>query len=64
MAVSDPLPQDRLILGDGGLETTLILHERLELPGFAAFVLLEPEVGGCCGTDARQVGAVAGAWSG
>jgi hypothetical protein len=37
------LPQltgDRLFITDGGLETTLIFHEGLELPDFAAFVLL------------------------
>lgn len=30
---------------DGGLETTLIFHEGVELPHFAAFVLLETEAG-------------------
>lgn len=30
---------------DGGLETTLIFHEHIELPEFAAFVLLESESG-------------------
>ena len=36
------LPQlaDRLFLTDGGLETTLIFHDGLELPDFAAFHLL------------------------
>ena len=29
-----------LFLSDGGIETTLIFHERLELPYFAAFHLL------------------------
>ena len=35
----DHLPQlaDRLFLTDGGLETTLIFHDKLELPYFAAF---------------------------
>jgi homocysteine S-methyltransferase len=39
----DQLPQlgDRLFLTDGGIETTLIFHDRLELPDFAAFTLLE-----------------------
>src|SRR6185312_10798903 len=40
------LPQlaDRLFLTDGGIETTLIFHEGLELPFFAAFHLLrEPQ---------------------
>ena len=38
----DNLPQvgDRLFLTDGGLETTLIFHDGLELPDFAAFDLL------------------------
>jgi S-methylmethionine-dependent homocysteine/selenocysteine methylase len=38
----DELPQlgGRLFLADGGIETTLIYHEGLELPHFAAFVLL------------------------
>jgi homocysteine S-methyltransferase len=36
------LPQlgTRLFLTDGGLETTLIFHKRLELPHFASFILL------------------------
>ena len=36
------LPQltDGLFLTDGGIETTLIFHEGLELPHFAAFHLL------------------------
>jgi S-methylmethionine-dependent homocysteine/selenocysteine methylase len=39
----DRLPQfeDRLFVTDGGLETTLIFHEGMELPSFAAFGLLE-----------------------
>lgn len=32
-------------LTDGGIETTLIYHEGIELPEFAAFVLLENEAG-------------------
>jgi homocysteine S-methyltransferase len=41
------LPQlrGRLFLTDGGLETTLIFHDKLELPYFAAFILLKDEVG-------------------
>ena len=37
------LPQldGRLFLTDGGIETTLIFHEGLELPDFAAFDLLK-----------------------
>jgi homocysteine S-methyltransferase len=41
------LPQlgDELFLTDGGIETTLIFHHGLDLPGFAAFVLLRDEAG-------------------
>jgi S-methylmethionine-dependent homocysteine/selenocysteine methylase len=42
------LPQlsgDRLFLTDGGLETTLIFHEGIDLPSFAAFDLLKDEGG-------------------
>jgi S-methylmethionine-dependent homocysteine/selenocysteine methylase len=41
------LPQldNRLYLTDGGIETTLIFHEGLELPDFAAFHLLQTENG-------------------
>lgn len=34
-----------LFVTDGGIETTLIFHDGLELPSFAAFVLLEQEQG-------------------
>jgi S-methylmethionine-dependent homocysteine/selenocysteine methylase len=34
-----------LFLTDGGIETTLIFHQGLDLPSFAAFVLLEDEQG-------------------
>ena len=39
----DHLPQldGRLFLTDGGIETTLIFHDGLELPDFAAFHLLK-----------------------
>jgi S-methylmethionine-dependent homocysteine/selenocysteine methylase len=45
--MSIPLPQlgDRLFLTDGGLETTLIFHDGVELPHFAAFTLLKDEAG-------------------
>lgn len=36
---------DRLFLTDSGLETTLIFRDHLDLPTFAAFVLLETDVG-------------------
>lgn len=41
------LPQlgGRLFLTDGGMETTLIFHEGLDLPHFAAFALLRTEEG-------------------
>jgi homocysteine S-methyltransferase len=41
------LPQLRggLFLSDGGIETTLIFHEGIELPHFAAFVLMDSEGG-------------------
>jgi len=41
------LPQllDRVTLTDGGIETTLIYHEGIELPYFAAFVLLDDDAG-------------------
>ena len=39
----DSLPQlsDQLFLTDGGLETTLIFHDGIDLPNFAAFDLLK-----------------------
>jgi homocysteine S-methyltransferase len=41
------LPQRRggIFLADGGLETTLIFHEGIDLPHFAAFVLLDKPEG-------------------
>jgi len=43
----DGLPQHsgELFLTDGGIETTLIFHEELELPEFAAFDLLRTSAG-------------------
>jgi homocysteine S-methyltransferase len=43
----DDLPQRRggIFLTDGGMETTLIFHEGIELPHFAAFVLLDKPEG-------------------
>lgn len=42
-----PLPQlsDAAFVTDGGIETTLIFHEGLDLPYFAAFVLLRDSAG-------------------
>ncbi len=41
-----PIPDgSRAFIGDGGLETTMIFGEGLQLPEFAAFVLLEEERG-------------------
>jgi S-methylmethionine-dependent homocysteine/selenocysteine methylase len=39
------LPEGRLFMTDGGLETTLIFHDGLDLPYFAAFDLLKDEAG-------------------
>lgn len=41
------LPQldDELFMTDGGLETTLIYHDGIELPAFAAFTLLKDDAG-------------------
>ncbi|MGD8789544.1 MAG: homocysteine S-methyltransferase, partial [Burkholderiales bacterium] len=41
------LPQlhDTLFLTDGGLETSLVFHDGLDLPCFAAFDLLKDETG-------------------
>jgi homocysteine S-methyltransferase len=40
------LPQlERLFITDGGLETTLVFLDGVELPGFAAFTLLDSEDG-------------------
>ena len=43
----DSLPQlsNAFFLTDGGIETTLIFHEGLELPHFAAFHLLKAKAG-------------------
>lgn len=40
-----PFPDNAVFLTDGGLETTLVFHEGLELPCFAAFPLLLDEAG-------------------
>ena len=47
MGYRESLPQlaERMLLTDGGLETTLIFHDGLELPGFASFPLLEHDEG-------------------
>ena len=47
MAARDHLPQldGGLFLTDGGLETTLIFHQGIDLPAFAAFTLLDDERG-------------------
>jgi len=47
MGYRDALPQldGGLFLTDGGIETTLIFHQGLDLPAFAAFVLLKDEHG-------------------
>lgn len=40
-----PQMQGGIFLSDGGMETTLIFHEGLELPHFASFILLATEEG-------------------
>ena len=47
MSYRQQLPQldGELFLADGGIETTLIFHHGLELPEFAAFVLLDDDEG-------------------
>jgi S-methylmethionine-dependent homocysteine/selenocysteine methylase len=47
MRYRDQLPQlsDSIFLTDGGIETTLIFHEKLDLPSFAAFHLLNDPAG-------------------
>jgi len=40
-----PLLSDKMFLTDSGLETTLIFHEGIELPFFAAFDLLKTDEG-------------------
>jgi S-methylmethionine-dependent homocysteine/selenocysteine methylase len=47
MSYRSGLPQleNGLFLTDGGIETSLIFHQGLELPAFAAFVLLADEAG-------------------
>jgi S-methylmethionine-dependent homocysteine/selenocysteine methylase len=47
MTLRGALPQfaDRIFLTDGGIETTLIHHQGIDLPDFAAFVLLDDEHG-------------------
>ncbi len=43
----DPLPQlqGELTITDGGMETTLIFHQGVDLPHFASFALLEDDEG-------------------
>lgn len=45
MARALPQLAGGLFLSDGGLETSLIFLDRVELPHFAAFVLLDDEIG-------------------
>lgn len=45
MAIALPQLSGDMFLSDGGLETTLIFHDGVELPHFAAFVLLDDELG-------------------
>ena len=45
MTASLPLTPERIYLTDGGLETTLIFHNDMDLPCFAAFGLLKDKAG-------------------
>ena len=47
MPLRERLPQlqDAAFITDGGMETTLIFHQGLDLPQFASFVLLDDEEG-------------------
>lgn len=45
MTTTLPHHDDRLYLTDSGLETTLIFHDGIDLPEFAAFPLLENDTG-------------------
>ncbi len=40
-----PLMGDDIFLTDGGLETTLVFNKDIDLPKFAAFVLLQNDEG-------------------
>lgn len=40
-----PTASDQFFLTDGGIETTLIFHDGIDLPLFASFVLLDDEAG-------------------
>ncbi len=67
---NDLLPHltDLPFVTDGGLETTLVFHERIDLRHFAAFDLIRTAngraalrdyfLGGCCGADHRHVEAM------
>src|SRR5258707_12040218 len=39
------LDRDKLFIGDGGMETTMIFERGIELPEFASFLLLETDSG-------------------
>jgi S-methylmethionine-dependent homocysteine/selenocysteine methylase len=51
MNVLPQLAGDRLFLADGGLETTLVYHQGIDLPAFAAFPLLDDPAGRAALTD-------------
>ena len=40
-----PQTHGQLFVTDGGLETTLVFHDQMELPAFAAFPLLDTDAG-------------------
>ena len=45
MGIALPQLTGRLFLSDGGLETSLVFLDKIELPHFAAFTLLDDELG-------------------
>lgn len=40
-----PTRNGNIFLADGGMETTFVFHDNIDLPNFAAFVLMETEAG-------------------
>jgi hypothetical protein len=70
------LDRERMFIGDGGLETTMIFREGIELPCFASFFTVEtdgrlgaePRLGQPCragaGVSAAEAGSATGARAG
>ena len=59
--MSLPQLQGELFLTDGGLETTLVFHEGLDLPCFAAFPLMDDEAGCAILVQPERPGPIIGA---